>query len=149
MQRSVSVEPARHFSGRLHFQFLRLVATLLALAGLIATTKLSRADEGGVSFWVPGTFGSLAAVPQQQPGWALTTIYYMPGVSAGGDVALAREFQIRNIPANVTATFNANLHSTAETAWFIPSYTFAIHRFFGAEVAGDGRQPVRGHGVFS
>ena len=25
----------------------------------------ARADEGGVSFWVPGFFGSLAATPQQ------------------------------------------------------------------------------------
>ena len=53
------------------------------------------ADEGGVNFWLPGTFGSLAAVPQQQPGWAVTTVYYHTSVSAGGDVALAREFETR------------------------------------------------------
>jgi hypothetical protein len=28
---------------------------------LIATTKVSRADEDGVSFWIPGFFGGLAA----------------------------------------------------------------------------------------
>jgi hypothetical protein len=126
-----AVEGAAYFCNRLHFQFLLFAVTLLALAALTATTRITRADEGGVSFWVPGTFGSLAAVPQQQPGWALTTIYYMPGVSAGSDVALAREFQIRNIPVNVAASLNANLHSIAETAWFIPSYAFATPVFGG------------------
>ena len=43
-----------------------------------------KADEGGVSFWVPGFFGSLAAAPQQ-PGWSQANIYYHTNVSAGGD----------------------------------------------------------------
>ena len=33
------------------------------------------ADEGGVSFWLPGQFGSLAAVPTE-PGWSLPSVYY-------------------------------------------------------------------------
>ena len=57
------------------------VTALLALPAQIA-----RADEGGVSFWIPGFFGSLAATPTQ-PGWSGTTIYYHDSVSAGGDVA--------------------------------------------------------------
>ena len=61
------------------------------------------ADEGGVSFWVPGFFGSLAAVPQQ-PGWSLANIYYHTSVSAGADVARAREFTLGRVPANVTST---------------------------------------------
>jgi hypothetical protein len=55
------------------------------------------ADEGGVSFWIPGFFGSLAAVPQQQPGWSLTNIFYNTNVKAGDDVALAREFEIGGV----------------------------------------------------
>jgi hypothetical protein len=48
----------------------------LALASLMALlSQPATADEGGVSFWVPGFFGSLAAVPQQ-PGWSLVNIYY-------------------------------------------------------------------------
>ena len=35
------------------------VAALMALPGQIA-----RADEDGVSFWIPGFFGSLAATPR-------------------------------------------------------------------------------------
>ena len=37
-------------------------------------SPVTRADEGGVSFWLPGQFGSLAAVPTE-PGWSLGTVY--------------------------------------------------------------------------
>ena len=42
---------------------------------VIASQGALRADEGGVSFWLPGQFGSLAAVPAQ-PGWAFADIFY-------------------------------------------------------------------------
>ena len=84
------------------------------------------ADESGVSFWVPGFFGSLAATPQQ-PGWSLATIDYHTSVEAGGDVARAREFQIGQIPANLTATarLNATVNATGDLGFVIPSYVFA------------------------
>jgi hypothetical protein len=82
------------------------------------------ADEGGVSFWVPGFFGSLAATPQQ-PGWSLATIYYHTTVSAGGDVARAREFEIGTIPLNLTANLSANLNATGDLGMLIPTYVFA------------------------
>lgn len=41
----------------------------LTLAVVLSFPAISLADEGGVSFWLPGLFGSLAAVPPQ-PGWA-------------------------------------------------------------------------------
>jgi hypothetical protein len=47
---------------------------VLAFAAVASTPRIALADEGGVSFWLPGLFGSLAAVPQQ-PGWSLATIY--------------------------------------------------------------------------
>ena len=34
----------------------------------------AKADQGGLSYWLPGTFGSLAAAPGV-PGWAYSTIY--------------------------------------------------------------------------
>ena len=84
------------------------------------------ADEGGVSFWIPGLFGSLAAVPQQ-PGWSLANIYYHTSVSAGADVARSREFTLNRVPANVTlnANLNLNINSIANLGFVIPSYTFA------------------------
>jgi hypothetical protein len=37
------------------------------------------ADEGGVSFWLPGTYGSLASVPAV-PGWSFSTFNYYDSV---------------------------------------------------------------------
>jgi hypothetical protein len=99
------------------------IATLAA-AGVVSEPKLAGADEGGVSFWVPGFFGSLAATPQQ-PGWSEATIYYHTTVSAGGDVARAREFQIGRIPLNVSANLTASLNATGDLAMVIPTYVFA------------------------
>jgi hypothetical protein len=82
------------------------------------------ADEGGVSFWVPGFFGSLAAAPQQ-PGWSLANVYYHTSVSAGGDVASAREFRIGQVPANLSARLNANVNATGDLGFVIPTYVFA------------------------
>src|SRR3954454_16908565 len=45
------------------------------LAALVLGYKVALADESGVSIWLPGTFGSLAAVPVQ-PGFQWTTTYY-------------------------------------------------------------------------
>ena len=59
--RAVAVEQSRDLPGRLQFNLLVVAAALIALAALIATTKVSRADEDGVSFWIPGFFGGLAA----------------------------------------------------------------------------------------
>ena len=85
----------------------------------------AKADEGGVSFWVPGFFGSLAAVPQQ-PGWSLTNVYYHTSVSAGADVARAREFTLNRVPANgtVNANLNLNLNATGDLGFVIPTYVF-------------------------
>ena len=106
---------------------MRLRQAGLVVAAVASCSQAARADEGGVSFWIPGLFGSLAAVPQQQPGWALASIYYHTTVSAGGDVALQREFTIGKIPAplNLTARLNASLNATADLALVAPSYAFA------------------------
>src|SRR5262249_8547237 len=108
-----------------------VVAALLALPA-----QMARADEGGVSFWVPGLYGSLAAVPQQAPGWSATTIYWHDNVSAGGDVARAREITIGNIPANVTANASANVHANLDVAFLIANYAFAAPVFGGQASAG-------------
>jgi len=43
---------------------------MYAIEPHVHSTQTTLADEGGVGFWFPGLFGSLAAVPQV-PGWAL------------------------------------------------------------------------------
>src|ERR671935_790806 len=135
MQRTTARNASRS-SGRTRGAILkqRLIVGLLA-AGIALISQASRADEGGVSFWLPGFFGSLAAAPQQ-PGWSLTSIYYHTSVSAGADVAKAREITIGRIPANLNANLRASLNSTADLALALPTYTFAAPVFGGQATIG-------------
>ncbi len=107
-----------------------LICGALTAAAVLSFPGISLADESGVSFWLPGIFGSLAAVPQQ-PGWSAALMYYRTSVSAGADVALARQFQIGNIPANLSANVNASLRGTGDLGIFIPNYAFATPVFGG------------------
>src|SRR5262245_7962429 len=100
------------------------LASALILNAWIAVPTLARADEGGVSFWLPGFFGSLAASPLQ-PGWSLTSIYYHTSVSAGAGVARAREITTGRIPINLTASVDASLQARADLGLLMPLYTFA------------------------
>src|SRR5271170_6207740 len=80
-----------------HRRRLNFAAIVLAPAIMVFSQR-ALADESGISFWIPGFFGSLAATPQQ-PGWSLAMVDYHTSVSAGGNVALAREFQMdRSLP---------------------------------------------------
>jgi hypothetical protein len=103
---------------------LILLCGALILAIIFSIPSISLADEGGVSFWVPGFFGSLAATPQQ-PGWAVANIFYNTNVSGSGALALAREFEIKNIPVNLQGQINANLHANAGLDFVAPTYVFA------------------------
>jgi hypothetical protein len=110
--------------------FARASAALLSLLAALCFTDAARADEGGVSFWVPGLFGSLAAVPQQ-PGWALAVINYYDSVRASGNVAAAREVTINRFNATVHVDLNARLKANPDVVFAIPSYTFATPVFGG------------------
>jgi hypothetical protein len=104
-------------------------------SAVITVPMPAMADEGGVSFWLPGFFGSLAAAPQQ-PGWSLTSIYYHTSVSAGADVARAREITIGRIPANLNVNLSASLDAKADLALAMPTYTFATPVFGGQATVG-------------
>ncbi len=101
----------------------KLIAGLLAIAAT-CIPQPSAADESGVSFWIPGFFGSLAAVPLQ-PGFSLTSIYYHTSVSAGSEVSRARQIRIGRIPASVAASVSAELDADADIGFAFPTYTFA------------------------
>jgi hypothetical protein len=103
---------------------LRTSIGILFACAVAFVTKPAAADEGGVSFWIPGFFGSLAAAPQQ-PGWSFTTFFYHTSVSAGGDVAFARQVHRGNITANFNGNLNATLRAPPDVQFFAPSYTFA------------------------
>ena len=111
------------------------LAAFLCLAVITCSVNDARADEGGVSFWLPGLFGSLAAAPQQ-PGWSLMSTYYHTSVSGGGGIGLSREFEIRNIPGSVSAALSGSVHSTGDLGLLDPTYTFATPLFGGQATVG-------------
>lgn len=93
--------------------------SLLAFVAWVATACLALADEGGVSFWLPGQYGSFAAIAPD-PGFSLPTMsyYYNGRMSAGKTLGSGTE-----IAADIDAEFFAQ--------FIVPTYT-AQTKIFGA-----------------
>jgi hypothetical protein len=90
----------------------------LCTVALLALPRAALADAGGVSFWLPGTFGSLAATPVT-PGWSWASIYLHLDQSAGG----GKNFVTSNgIPGSVVAGLNAHADALVEGV----TYTSAL-----------------------
>jgi hypothetical protein len=96
----------------------------VALLAFGFMSEAAHADESGVSFWLPGQFGSLAAAPQV-PGWSAAVIYYHTSVGALGNVAAAKQVQVGRFPANVNVNLNARVNAQADLAILNTAYTFA------------------------
>ncbi len=95
--------------------------------GLVITAacgSTAHADEGGVSFWLPGLYGSLAAVPAQ-PGWSGAAIYYHTSVKANGDVAAARELTIGRFSRTLNVDLNVSLKARLDLELLNANYVFA------------------------
>jgi hypothetical protein len=95
---------------------------LWLITGLCAAVP-GHADEGGVSFWLPGQFGSFAAV-QSDPGWSLGSVFYHTSVDADG----SREFPVG---ANIVI----GLESEANLIFLAPSYAFAGEIWGGGQLS--------------
>jgi hypothetical protein len=89
------------------------LAGVLALSAVVAGSTAAMADAGGLSFWLPGLMGSLAAVPGQ-PGWSWTTMYVHIDVSADGSKNFIKGGSVV-----------AGLQSHADAVATGPTYTFA------------------------
>jgi hypothetical protein len=87
-------------------------ALLLGFAIGTLAAQPAAADEGGVSFWLPGQYGSLASVPGT-PGWSLGSVYYHAATHAGGERLFPRGGRI-----------TAGLDVTADLLILAPSYVF-------------------------
>ena len=81
----------------------------------VCLPDLARADEAGVSFWVPGQYSSLAAVPPS-PGVYVGPDTYLYSGSAG----VSRTFPIG---VNVVANVKGNLHAEFLTGLYVPDTT--------------------------
>ena len=114
-------------SGRARFRssLFSFVATgVLAVGAVLSLSAVCFADETGVSFWLPGLFGSLAAVPQQ-PGWSLMLTNYYDSVGASGSVAVAHEIRIGKFNQTVSVNPNVDLNEKIDAGLINPSYVFA------------------------
>ncbi|MGH6930970.1 MAG: SphA family protein [Dongiaceae bacterium] len=112
----------------------RKAPAAISLALLLAIPSLpAAADEGGVGFWLPGQFGSMAATPQT-PGLTLATIYYHTSLQAGGSVTASREITIGQFTPTLTATLEGQLDARADMAMLVPSYVFSTP-FLGGQAA--------------
>jgi hypothetical protein len=83
-----------------------------ALTGFAMTASIARADENGISFWLPGTYSSLAAVPSA-PGWSFTNIFIYNPANASASKSFPRGGQ-----------FAVGLDGTGYLDLFGPTYTF-------------------------
>jgi hypothetical protein len=91
----------------------------LAIGGLIASASAGRADEGGLSFWLPGLFGSFAAAPGA-PGWSIASFYYHASASTSGGKEFFRGDKIV-----------AGVQGRGDLVGVGPTYTFATPVFGG------------------
>ena len=85
--------------------------TGLALAIIAWPGPAALADEGGVSFWLPGQNGSFAAVAPE-PGWSLPLVFYNYGGSVGRSVTLPRGHLL-----------SAGLNASFDGLFIVPTYT--------------------------
>jgi hypothetical protein len=109
------------------------IGAVLAFSGIALSASAALADEGGVSFWLPGTFGSLAAVPQE-PGFSFSAMYYHTAVNASGSTAASREILSGKIPSNISVNTNLSLKATGDIELLSVNYAFA-NPVLGAQFA--------------
>jgi hypothetical protein len=97
----------------------KAIAGALALASSALSGAPAVADEGGVSFWLPGQNGSFAAVAPE-PGWSMPLVFYNYGGSAGQGVTLPRG-----------RLLSSGLNTSFDGLFIVPTYTPDV-MFLGA-----------------
>jgi hypothetical protein len=112
-------------------RFWRWQLCVVAIVAFLALPdQVARADEGGVSFWLPGQFGSLAAVPVA-PGWSLggsllshdgTSVGRCGGGKRDRDRQIPcyrqRQFECNSERASRSFVAGADLHFCDARAWW-------------------------------
>ena len=98
------------------------LACLLAALSCCNFPRIAAADEAGTSFWLPGQYGSFAAVPSQ-PGWSFENSYYHASADAGSGITFERAGGVQ-----------AGMKSPSDFFMFTPTYAFETP-IFGAQTA--------------
>jgi hypothetical protein len=93
----------------------KAIASFASLFFTACAVDAAFADEGGISVYVPGFYGSFAAVPSE-PGWSLGTVYYHATVDAGANAAF---------PRGGDGQVDLGIKGRGDAVFFIPTYTFS------------------------
>jgi hypothetical protein len=88
---------------------LRVIGLASTIVAGLSMTAF--ADEGGLSFWLPGQYGSFAAVAPE-PGWSMPLMYYNYGGSVSRGTVLPRG---RVLSSGLDASFDG--------LFVVPTYT--------------------------
>jgi hypothetical protein len=83
------------------------------IAMLFVSVDIACADEAGVSFWLPGQYGSFSAVPSD-PGWSFESTFYHATAAANASATFARGGRIE-----------AGMKSPSDLIMLTPTYSFA------------------------
>ena len=139
---------------------LRCAVALLAVVALVLGHQVALADEAGVSVWLPGTFGSLAAVPVQ-PGFQWSTTYYHATAISksreefeeGGRIVTGLRPRPNLIQLSPSYTFatpvlgaQLNMAVTTVPAFVSNSITATLVSHSGSSLTGSANQSVTGFG---
>jgi hypothetical protein len=85
----------------------------LAILLCLFFTHAASADEAGVSFWLPGQYGSFAAEPSN-PGWSFESTFYHATAAASAGASFERGGRIQ-----------AGMSSPSDLLMLTPTYSFA------------------------
>ena len=100
------------------------------------------ADEGGVSFWVPGQYGSFAAVAPS-PGWSLPLVYYNYGGSKGAARVLPNGQLSAGIGGSFDGLFVVPTYTVGATIFgAVPSFSMTFIPAYSAASANVGAAPL-------
>jgi hypothetical protein len=100
---------------------LLILISVLTFATIFGRGSPS-ADESGASFWQPGTFANLAAVPGP-PGWSFSATYFHATLAGGSNVATADTLP-RFPRTTLSLKLDADIKTNVDIAILNPGYTF-------------------------
>jgi len=122
---------------------LRLWFTAVVVVAFVTLASGSRtfADEGGVPFWLSGSYASFAAVPQDL-GWYLPTMFYYYSGSASGSKSFTRG-------AVITAGLDTKSPLLFLSPTFVPNATFLGGRPSFSLTFGGGRNETSASATLS
>jgi hypothetical protein len=98
---------------------LALLVACVLVGG--SANRQALADENGISFWLPGMYGSMAATPLS-PGLSVASVYYHTSVSASGAAAAQREIAVGRLSRTANLNLDVNLHADVDINIINPIY---------------------------